>query len=184
LRGRYQPQGRRLPGWAIEDALNDLIAVELTSIDEQAEFLAQCLDAWLEATGRKEEITGSEGLNPENVAYQGRVLVSFLTLVPACIRLLKGKPHPLISEKSKDLLTEWLRAVLLRAGLLDRGRFVPKGQFKQKGFLGSGGLARFRDTLWAASAASRSIGRLSPERRAKLAEEHRGRVRRDLAHNE
>ncbi len=56
---------------AIEDVLDDLVAARLTSLDEQAEFLGQCLDAWLEATGRKEQVTGSEGLDPENVAYRG-----------------------------------------------------------------------------------------------------------------
>ena len=168
---------------AIEDVLDDLIAIGLTSLDEQAEFLAQCLDAWLEATGRKEQVTGSVGLDPENVAYQGRVLVSFLTLIPAAIGLLKGKKFPMISDKARNALTEWLHGLLLRAGLIDRGRFIPKSNFKEKGFLGSGGLARFRDTLWAASASDRSIARLSDARRAALAEEHRGRARRELAAN-
>jgi DGQHR domain-containing protein len=169
---------------AIEDVLDDLVAAGLTNLDEQAEFLGQCLDAWLEATGRKEQVTGSKGLDPENVAYQGRVLVSFLTLVPACIGLWKEKNYPLISDESREVLIKWLRRLLLRAGLLERNRFIPKSQFKEKGFLGSGGLARFRDTLWAASASTRSITRLSPERRAKLAEENRGRARRELTEHE
>jgi len=151
------------------------------SLDEQADFLAQCLDAWLEASGRKEQLTGSEGLDPDNVAYQGRVLVSFLTLVPACIGQLRGKRHALVSDWSRDYLTEWLKGVLARAGLLDRGRFIPKGQFKDKGFLGSGGVARFRDTLWAAAISTRTISKLPSESRAKMAEEHRRLIHQALA---
>jgi hypothetical protein len=53
---------------AIEDTIETLFSVQIVSLEEQAEFLAQCLDAWLEATGRREEITESETLDPENVA--------------------------------------------------------------------------------------------------------------------
>lgn len=166
---------------AIEDILDDLVTADVTSLDEQANFLAQCLDAWLEASGRKEQVTGAEKLDPDNVAYQGRVLVSFLTLIPVCTWILKKRNVALVSDKAQDILTEWLRKVLHRAGLLERGRFIPKGEFKKKGFLGSGGLARFRDTLWAASIASGSVARFTPERRAKLAENYRGQVRRELA---
>jgi hypothetical protein len=59
-----------------------------------------------------------------------------------------------------------------RAGLLKEHRFIAKKDFKNKGFLGSGGIGRFRDTLWAAVGAS-GASRLSPEKRAALAESHR-----------
>jgi hypothetical protein len=63
---------------AIEEVLDDLRNADITSLDAQTEFLAMCLDAWLDATGRKED---SPQLDATNVAYQGRVLVSFLTLM-------------------------------------------------------------------------------------------------------
>src|SRR5664280_1518203 len=159
-------------------------AYDLTGIEEQAEFLVLCLDAWLEASGRKEQVEGSGSLDPENVAYQGRVLVSFLTLVPACLWLLKKSDIVLISNKSKDYLIAWLKQLLGRAGLLERKRFIPKSSFKKLGYLGSGGIGRFRDTLWAASLTKKNITRLSVERKHKIAEENRSRVRRELASNE
>lgn len=169
---------------AIEDVVDNLSDADLTGIEEQAEFLALCLDAWLEASGRKEQVEGSGSLDPENVAYQGRVLVSFLTLVPACLWLLKKSDIVLISNKSKDYLIAWLKQLLGRAGLLERKRFIPKSSFKKLGYLGSGGIGRFRDTLWAASLTKKNITRLSVERKHKIAEENRSRVRRELASNE
>jgi DGQHR domain-containing protein len=165
---------------AIEDVIDDLTYADITGIEEQSEFLALCLDAWLEASGRKEQIEQSGSLDPENVAYQGRVVVSFLTLMPACILLLKRRGHPLISDDSKAYLVDWLKKLLLRAGLLERGRFIPKSSFKQLGYLGSGGIARFRDTLWAASLSKRRIAGLRAERKHDLADQNRNRVRSEL----
>ena len=165
---------------AIEDALDDLFQVNIESLESQAEFFAQCLDAWLEATGRKEEVSESENLDPENVAYQGRVIVSFLTLIPACIWKLKKANVKLISDGAKRLLNRWLRDVMERAGLLEDERFLPKPQFREKGFLGSGGLARFRDTLWAAAIGSGRLDKLETDELAELAEKHRKRVRSEL----
>src|SRR5579863_1466329 len=68
---------------AIEDVLGDLNDAGIESLEGQADFLAQCLEAWLDATGRREEVTGSGSLDSENVAYHGRAIVSFLTLIPA-----------------------------------------------------------------------------------------------------
>lgn len=165
---------------AIEAVIEPLSAADVKSLREQVEFLAQCLDAWFEATGRKEQLIGTDGLDPENVAYQGRVVVSFLTLIPACLWTLRKGRQPLVSDKSKELLVEWLQELLDRAGLLDRGRFIPKSQFKEKGFLGSGGVARFRDTLWAAVIGTQKISRLLPERKSALAEENRATVQEEL----
>ena len=37
---------------------------------------------------------GLDRLDPNNVAYQGRVVVATLTLLPACIRKLKNERKP------------------------------------------------------------------------------------------
>src|SRR3989442_6669871 len=104
---------------AIEDVLGDLFGAGIESLQAQAEFLAQCLDAWLDATGRKEDIAESPTLDPDNVAYQGRVVVSFLTLLPACIWMIKKADVPFVSDDAKQLLTKWLSRVMKRAGLLE-----------------------------------------------------------------
>ncbi|MGO8703084.1 MAG: DGQHR domain-containing protein [Candidatus Brocadiia bacterium] len=165
---------------AIEDVLDDLFDEGVSSLEAQAEFLAQCLDGWLDATGRKEDLADSEELDPDNVAYQGRVVVTFLTLLPACIWKLKSAKQPLVSDASKGILIKWLREVMARAGLVDGGRFVAKKKFKDKGFLGSGGLARFRDTLWASVVGTQDVSKLDPDARATLAVKHRIHVRREL----
>ncbi len=166
---------------AVEDVLEEMFRAEIKSLDAQAEFLAQCLDAWLVATGRKEDMKDSRALDSNNVAYQGRVVVSFLTLVPACIWKLKKAKTTLISDDAKRVLIRWLREVMERAGLLQEGRLLAKQDFKEKGFLGSGGLARFRDTLWAAAIGSAEISKLAPEELTELAEKHRSRVWAALA---
>ena len=174
---------------AIEDILGDLFQAKIKSLDAQAEFLAQCLDAWLGATGRKEDVAESESLDPENVAYQGRAIVSFLTLVPACLWVLKKKrkkSSALISPTAKASLENWLRGTMKRARLTKNGKFLAKSDFKAKGYLGSGGLARFRDTLWVAAESTRMVpARLSDEKLANLATASRARIRsRVAAHDE
>ena len=170
---------------AIEDVLSDLYNAGVESLEAQAEFLAECLEAWLDGTGRKEDVTESESLDPENVAYQGRAIVSFLTLVPACIWELKRKHIPLISDKAKTVLEAWLRTTMKRARLMKNGRFLAKGEFKAKGYLGSGGLARFRDTLWAAVGSANTVPRgLKPEELARLASLSRARIRSRLGQDD
>lgn len=165
---------------ALEDILDDVSGVGIKSLEAQAEFLAQCLSAWLEATGRKEELESGGALDPGNVAYQGRVIVSFLTLVPACIWKLQRLGKPLVAEASAKALSAWLRDVMNRAGLVDRGKFLAKTKFREKGFLGSGGLARFRDTLWSAALSTGPISRLSPETLETIAIKNREKVGREL----
>lgn len=166
---------------AIEDILSDLFAAGIESLEGQAEFLAQCLDAWLNATERKEEVAESESLDAENVAYQGRVIVSFLTLIPACMLELQRSGLALVSPEAQSSLEKWLRVTMKRARLTKNGRFVAKGEFKAKGYLGSGGLARFRDTLWIAASSKTVIPpRLSPDKLAELASASRDRVRSRL----
>jgi DGQHR domain-containing protein len=154
---------------AVEDVLGDLFDAGIESLEGQGDFLAQCLDAWLDATGRKEDVAESESLDPENVAYQGRAIVSFLTLIPACILELRKKRVRPLSPDAKTLLETWLRGTMKRAHLLKNGRFLAKSDFKDKGYLGSGGLARFRDTLWAAAASTTPVTRINAEKLAILA---------------
>lgn len=166
---------------AIEDVLPDLVDAGIDGLDSQAEFLALCLDAWLDATGRKEEVAESESLDPENVAYQGRAIVSYLTLMPACILELRRKHVELVSDKARVTLSAWLRNTMKHAHLTKNGRFLAKGEFKAKGYLGSGGLARFRDALWVAAGTQKSVpSRLSDEKLAKLASASRALVRQEL----
>lgn len=167
---------------AIEEVLDEIRSVGIESLEGQAEFLAQCLTSWLEASGRKEEIASDTRLDPENVAYQGRVIVSFLTLIPACIWKLRQLKQPLVSPESQEALTEWLHKIMDRAGMIDRGgKFLPRSKFRDKGFLGSGGLARFRDTLWiAAMSTGRRIPRLSAIALETMANGYRGKVAREL----
>lgn len=161
---------------AIEDVLEPMTKVNIKSLEEQTEFLAQSLDAWLEATGRKHDIVNSEKLHPSNVAYQGRVLVSFLTLLPACIWTLKKMQKVLISDEAKEVLVRWLRGLMERAGLLENGQFIAKEKFRKNGYLGSGGIGRFRDTLWTAAIGTRDMSKLSVEKRSHLAEVNKSKV--------
>jgi DGQHR domain-containing protein len=166
---------------AIEDVLGDLFDAGIRSLEAQAEFLAQCLDAWLGATGRKEDVAESESLDPENVAYQGRAIVSFLTLIPACIWELRKNDVTLRSVQGKTVLERWLKSTMKRARLTKNGRFLAKGDFKAKGYVASGGLARFRDTLWIAAVSQNKVPpRLSSEKLAEMASISRARVRSQL----
>jgi DGQHR domain-containing protein len=166
---------------AVEDIIGNMYRVDIKSLEAQAEFLAQCLDAWFEATGRKEGVNQSQTLDATNVAYQGRAIDSFLRLVPACIWKLKKAKVTLISDDAKRVLSKWLHEVLGKAGLLQNGRLLAKAEFKKEGFLGSGGLARLRDALWASAIGAVEIGKLKPEEIAELAEKHHGRVLAELA---
>src|SRR5262249_5841170 len=97
---------------AIEEVIEHMRSAGLTSLDDQTEFLAQCLEAWLDASGRKHDLTASDKLDPDNVAYQGRVLVSAVTLVSACIWTLSKAKIPLISRKAAGALTDFFRRLM------------------------------------------------------------------------
>ena len=141
---------------------------------------AACLTAWLEASGRFERPTESSTLDPENVAYQGRVLVSILDLVPAILWKLKRLQN-LISETAKEKVRKLLEDTADRAGLLDKdGVFIDKRVFKERKYLGSGGIGLFRNTLWAAFGADDSVKRWGPERIAEAAEDVRANARKAL----
>ncbi len=166
---------------AIEDVLDVMTTEELISLDDQAAFLAQILDAWLVATGRKEELRQTEKLDPNNVAYQGRVVVSFLTLTPACIHHIRKQGLPLVGEQTANVLTKWLKQTMKRASFLLSEKFIPKSQFKAKGYLGSGGIAKFRDMLWAAALASNNVSGLDDDEISALASKHRAKVIAELS---
>jgi DGQHR domain-containing protein len=167
---------------AIEDILEPLEKSTLTSLEGQTDFIAQCLNAWFEASGRFENPrkAKSVSLDPENVTYQGRVLVAILTLVPAMIWMLQRKGIPLISEDAAVALTHWLRDLAERAHLLEKGIFLPKSKFKQRGYLGSGGIGRFRDALWAATLGKKSLTKMKPVTVSALANKNRQKVLSEL----
>lgn len=166
---------------AIEDLLDTLSENGLESLDDQTNFLAQCLSAWFEASGRfeKPDSKKKKELDPANVAYQGRVLVSVLTLVPAMIWKLKSHEIMLVSREASNYLKGFLEAMADRAGLLEKGVFIDKSKFKARGFLGSGGIARFRDLLWA-SASGKDIDQLGEDEISDSAKTTRANVSRFL----
>lgn len=168
---------------AIEDALKILTSTEIEGLQEQTEFIAQCLSAWFNASGRFEDIkiTKRESLSPQNVAYQGRVLVSVIALIPAMIWKLRKKKAILISEKAKKVLTEWLNEIAERATLLEKGIFISKDKFRDRGYLGSGGIGLFRDSLWAVvDGEHRITQRNKPEKIREWAEKNRAYIFKSL----
>ncbi|MBM4025006.1 MAG: DGQHR domain-containing protein [Planctomycetes bacterium] len=168
---------------AIEDILPVLENCGIDGLEMQTEFLSQCLTAWFEASGRFEDPKKRKAhaeLGPENVAYQGRVLVSVLALVPALLWKLKKEHMTFISATTQGRLTNWLRDVAEKAGLLENGLFIGKQEFKNRKYLGSGGIGLFRDTLWAAVSAKRKLGKAKPEKIGKMANECRAVVNREL----
>lgn len=169
---------------AVEDILEDMEAQDLTGLDTQSEFLAQCLTAWLEASGRFEASAKSgKSLNPQNVAYQGRILVSVLNLVPAMMWKLKNEAVQFVSDKALTILTDWLKEIAKKANMLDGDSFIPKDRFKERGYLGSGGTARFRDSLWAVTIGKKPLGKARPLRIAELANKNRARIGLELSTN-
>lgn len=163
---------------AIEDVLDNMRANRIESLEVQTDFLAQCLSAWFEASGRFEplkKLKNSE-LHPENVAYQGRVLVSVLTLVPAAIWKLKKEGGPFVSEKATNILIDWFKQIIRKANLVEKGVFIGKSGFKELGYHGSGGIGRFRDSLWATTFGSSALEDLDQEQISKLAQKNRRKV--------
>lgn len=144
---------------AIEDVLKIMEKHDIRSLDMQTEFLSQCLTAWLEASGRfeKKATVLRIELSPQNVAYQGRILVSVIALIPAMIWKLRAANVPPVSDKAAVMLTVWLKDIAKRANLLENGIFISRDKFKERGYLGSGGIGRFRNSLWAVVAGSKRI---------------------------
>jgi len=163
---------------AIEGAIPALDRCDITNLESQTSFLAQMLDCWLQASGRA-EVQGANELDPQNVVYQGRILVSVIDLVPAVLIHLKQERIPFVSERARNELIQWLRGTIERANLFSHGKFVVKDEFKKLGFLGSGGIGRFRNLLWAASSRKRKLDDLEPEKLLELAT--KARVEADKA---
>lgn len=166
---------------AIEKTLEVMQSNGIQDLESQTQFLAQCLGAWLQASGRFERKGASETneLSSENVAYQGRVLVSILSIVPALIWKLKKKKVLSVSDKAHKTLVKFLIEIANNASLLDNGSFIDRSKFKAKGFLGSGGIARFRDILWASI--NRKTSRLKVETVNKYAEANRVMINKNLS---
>jgi DGQHR domain-containing protein len=165
---------------AIEDELDILDQAGIQSLESQSAFFAQCIDAWLEATGRKIYPEKDEELTNDNVAYQGRFIVSSLKLIPACIHKICKQRLPYVSEKTKELLRIWFREVMIKAKLIKNGTFLDKKEMHEKRFLGTGGIALFRDALWAAAIGDMKLSFKDPEILAELAQRNRDKVMVEL----
>lgn len=164
----------------IEGVIPSLDACDITDLEAQTAFLAQFLECWLVASGRGEE-KGALELDRENVVYQGRVLVSVIGLVPALLHHLRIEEIPFVSNKTRAEIIDWLRDLIYRGGLSRRGKFVSKEEFKKLGFLGSGGIGRFRNLLWAAAMHKTKLGaKMSEKRIGDLADRARKEALRSL----
>jgi DGQHR domain-containing protein len=167
---------------AIEDNLSALTENGIEGLGMQTEFLARCLTAWLDASGGMEQPSrsGKVILRPQNVAYQGRILVSVLDLMPAIIWKIKKAGKQFVSDGAQTVITDWLKEIANRAELLENGVFISKDKFKQYGYLGSGGIGRFRDLLWAA-VGEENPPKGQPEASKQLADKNRAQVWAELA---
>ncbi len=165
---------------AIEGAITALDTCDITNLEAQTSFIAQILECWLDASGRAEG-KGATEINEQNVVYQGRILVSVIHLVPAILLKYRTWQVPFISEQARNNITEWLQSTIDRAGLVRNKKFIDKNDFKKRGFLGSGGIGRFRNLLWAAAFRNHRISsNLGPELIAKEAEAARAKVNAEL----
>lgn len=169
---------------AIEDVLAYLRKADVDTLSAQTELIAKVLSSWLDATGRREEVDGAPGqsLDPENVVYQGRVLVSVVTLIPACLAELSRAGVGPLSDMAEEVLRKFFRRVMRRSGLSKDAKFLSRSEFKRKGFLGSGGIAKFRDQLWAAVATD--VSRFGEKKMEEAAARERARVDRALGVDE
>lgn len=165
---------------AIEGAIPSLDKCDITNLESQTAFLAQMLDCWLQASGRA-ETQGAGTLDSQNVVYQGRILVSVIDLVPAVLAHLMQEEIPFVSDDARTEVTKWLQGAIERAGLLPQGKFVMKDEFKKLGFLGSGGIGRFRNLLWVASSRKQKLGDIEPEKIVELAKKARIEVEKALS---
>ena len=156
---------------AIEDMLETMDNQGISTLEQQTDFISECLTGWLEATGRYESKgkKSQRQLDRENVVYQGRIIVSIIALIPAIIWNLKNKDLEFISDNALEELIEWFKNIAKRANLLKNNVFMDKKEFKKRGFLGSGGIARFRNSLWAVIKSNKKLTEKDPEKIAQLA---------------
>jgi hypothetical protein len=101
--------------------------------------------------------------------------------VPAILAHLLDAKLPFVSEKARQDVTEWFKETIHNAGLIQKGKFVVKDDFRKLGFLGSGGIGRFRNLLWAAAYRKRNVSNLSPEDIAKAAGQGRAEANKALS---
>ena len=139
----------------------------------QTEFIAQYLSAWLEASGRSHDINSKKELDASNVVYQGRILVSVIDLIPAAIWKLKKSKHQFVSDKAVKDLTTWFTEIIKYANLFDKNIFINKTKFKQLGYLGSGGIGRFKNSLWAVINSKKKLGEVTDNKIAELADKNK-----------
>jgi DGQHR domain-containing protein len=168
---------------AIERELQILEDNEIDTLELQTDFFSQCISAWLEASGRFEDTSTQRGnleIGPQNVVFQGRVLVSIITLMPAMIAEIKENDLQFFSEEAREHLVKWLKKIARRAGLLKNNVFIPKDEFKEMGFLGSGGIGRFRDLLWAATHSNKNLQELDDDEIMEIAEANKAKVNKTL----
>lgn len=171
---------------AIENIIEILEEHTIVGLEMQTQFLVQVLSAWSDASGKFEQKKkkSNDEIDPNIVAYQGRVLVSVLTLVPAMIWKLKTKKvKELVSDKASDVLAAMLTQIATQAGLLTAKGFITKEEFKKKKYLGAGGIGRFRDTLWAALDSPKKLTRTTDAKLAQMAEANRAKVAKALNKN-
>ena len=164
---------------AIERELQLLEDNGIDTLELQTEFFSLCISAWLEASGRFEnpaERKGSFEISPQNVVYQGRILVSVITLMPALIAELKENRLKFFSDEAKEYLIKWLKKIAKRAGLLKNNTFIPKDEFKAMGYLGSGGIGNFRDLLWASTHSNKNLSSLDEDEIANIANANKVKV--------
>ncbi len=136
---------------AVESILAEISKLGYQTITEQTWIISLALDAWFQATGRKQEFTNEQNfeIEEESAVYQGRLIVSIIYLLPGLIA--KYKDNLVKSDDSEIVKTfkTGLKKLLKRANLLKDEKFINKSDFKKHGFLGSGGIGRLRDLLWA-----------------------------------
>ncbi len=164
---------------AIERELIILEENDIDTLEFQTDFFSLCLSAWLEASGRFESLQMKQRnfeISPQNVVYQGRILVSIITLIPAIIAELINNNLEFFSEKAKEHLIKWMKKLAKQAGLLKDEMFIPKDEFRAKGYLGSGGIGRFRDLLWAAIGSKRNLIDLKEEEISKIAKTNKAKI--------
>lgn len=160
---------------AIEDAIPSLNKFDITDLEAQTEFIAQLFECWLKASGRMIE-KGISTLDENSVVYQGRVLVSIITLIPAILSYLKSKKLNFYSEKAQQETINWLKEIIYKANLTENNIFISKDKFRKLGFLGSGGIGRLRDRLWASVFNKKKLSRISERKISQLANEARKKV--------
>jgi DGQHR domain-containing protein len=160
---------------AIEDTIPSLNQSDITDLEAQTRFIGQLFECWLKASGRMEE-KGTTVLDHQSVVYQGRVLVSIITLTPAILLHLKSKKLTFFSDKARQEITNWLEEVVYKANLTKDDIFISKDEFRKLGFLGSGGIGKLRDRLWAAAIKKTKLSRISEKKISELANEARKKV--------